>query len=511
MTNRYLFSLFCWLTLSSMAAAQQPLVLSLEDAIDIALNQSYTVQSHRESRATSRHYFNYYQNRFKPRLDYTVSAPTWRERVTPIPQANGLPVYNSTGLMQVVSDLRFTYTLPTGGDFTLSSQFYREKLKTVLALQDYRKIHSDKAQSSLQLSFSQPIFTRNELQEGLEDARLKLEKIDHSYTRGQYEIIYQVTQSFYGFHRISRVVDIDQVELDNSAEAYRIARLRGEAGRIPEGDVLNAEVEFEAARADLSESHITFERTRDAFIQLIGLPLDTDIAIDVNLNYTPVSVEAEQAVQKALKNRLEIQERELDINLQEIKVDQAGRVREFSGNITAYYDITGVSTIESGSTSELFNSAFENIADRPPNRGVTLSLSYPLYDWGRGHERVQQEQATLRNSQLALADTRRTIIREVRDIVRSMDEARDRIDIRKKNQDLAQRSYDIALMRFERGDIDSQDLAQTQENMSNAQLTYLDAFIKYQTLLADLKRQTLWDFSDNTPYDVGEKFQDTKE
>ena len=68
----------------------------------------------------------------------------------------------------------------------------------------------------------------------------------------------------------------------------------------------------------------------------------------------------DKAIQEALNNRLELSEAELDIKLQEIQVNRAKRVRELSGNISAYYDITGVSTIGSGSLSELFESSFDN-------------------------------------------------------------------------------------------------------------------------------------------------------
>ena len=113
-----------------------------------------------------------------------------------------------------------------------------------------------------------------------------------------------------------------------------------------------------------------------------------------------------------------------DIELQRIQVDRARRIREFSGNISAYYDITGVSTLGGGSTEDLFQSSFDNFLNRPPNRGITLTFSYPLFDWGRGSARIQQEEAALRSRILDREDLKVTIIREVRDVVRSVDEAK---------------------------------------------------------------------------------------
>jgi len=233
---------------------------------------------------------------------------------------------------------------------------------------------------------------------------------------------------------------------------------------------------------------------------LIGLRLDEDIQIITDLKYDTLKIDLNKAIEEALKNRLEIYESELNVKLQDIKVDRAKRIREFSGNISAYYDLTGVSTIQGGSIGSLFESSFDNFIERPPNRGITLTLSYPIFDWGRGSARVQQEMANLKESELSLENTKMTITREVRDIVRSVEEAKNRLEIHEKNQQVAQRSYEISRLRFENGDITSQELGMEQERLADTQINYLNAFITYQLADADLKRKTLWDFKNNRSY-----------
>jgi outer membrane protein TolC len=165
-----------------------------------------------------------------------------------------------------------------------------------------------------------------------------------------------------------------------------------------------------------------------------------------------------------------------------------------------------VSTIGEGSIRELFESSFDNFIDRPPNRGITFSLSYPIFDWGRGVERVQQEMADLRAIELSHENWRVTIVREVRQIVRSVEEAKNRLRIHEKNQQVSQRSYEISRMRFENGDLTSQELAVEQERLAESRLTYLNAFITYQMAVADLKRKTLWDFKNNRSYLMDDYF-----
>jgi outer membrane protein TolC len=511
MKKYLIFSILMLLAQAVCLRGEGALVLTLDEAIKIALNKSYTIKAYRENKLSMEHFFKYYQAQFSPMLDFSVNAPSWNENVSGIQRVDGLPVYNSTGQMQFGSNLKFTYTLPTGGNFALTSQFYRENLKTVLAMKNYETLSARQAYSSISLSFDQPIFTKNKLKENLEEAKLSYEKASSQFTRGQLDIIYDVTNGFYSLYKAIRELEIAGEKSGNSEEAYRIAKLKGEAGRIPEGDVLIAEIAAAQNRAALSESQGKLEKTKDTFKQLIGLNLDQDIQILTDLKYDTFLIDLDEAIQKALKYRLEINESELDINLQHIDVDRARRIREISGKVSAYYDITGVSTLEDGSTGALFRSSFRNFVDRPPNRGVTLTFSYPIFDWGRGAQKVQQETASLREKELSLENLKTTIVRDMRDIVRSFEETKNRLNIQEKNQELAQRSYEISRMRFEHGNITSQELGMEQERLATTQLSYLDAFITYQLAVADLKRKTLWDFKNNKSYLVEENYFQSKE
>ncbi len=488
--------------------SQQARILTYEEAINIALDRSYTVKSYSENKTAMQQYFNYYQAQFKPRLDWSIFAPRWNENVIQVQTPDGLPVYNSFGSMQIGGNLQFTYILPTGGNFALTSLLYRNNLTTSLAMQDYMKLKTDQAYSSLSLRFNQPIFTRNTLRENLEEARYRYELSSSYFTRGQMDIIYNVTQGYYNLYRATRVVEINREILKNSEESLRISRLKLETGRIPEGEVLINEVAASTNQANLSESLGRLEREKDSFKQLIGIDLEEDFQILTDLQYDSFQINLAKAMEEAIKNRLELNEAQLNVDLQKIELDRAERERELRGDITAYYDITGVSTLGEGSTGALFESSFDNFVDRPPNRGITFTLSYPILDWGRGSARVQREEANLRREELDLENQRISIIREVRDIIRSVEEAKNRLEIHERNQEVSQRSYEISRLRFENGDLTSQDLGREQERLAQSQLDYLNAFITYQRAVADLKRKTMWDFKNNRSYLMDDYFQE---
>lgn len=501
--NSKIILILCFLVFSVTDIFSQPLVLTYDEAVHIALNKSYTIKSYRNSRAITRFWYDYYKAMFKPRLDFNLFSPSWNESVQTIYRVDGLPVYNSTGSIQAGGNLQFTYVLPSGGDLSLSANSYFEDQQTILALQGDEKLKNRLFYNRFALSFAQPIFTKNTLKENLYSAGLEFEKSTAQYTRGQMDIIYDVTQGFYALYKATRLVEIAEERLKNSTEAFRVAGLLSESGRIPDGDLLTAELEVTQDQADLSAANGNMDREKDIFKQLIGIDLNENISIIAELKKEVVLIDPEIALHEALNNRLELEEAELDIGLQKIEIDRAKRVRELKGNISGFYDFTGVSTIGSGKLGDLFDSSIENLGDRPPNRGIMLTLSYPITDWGRGRARVRQARASLDNRKLKLENLKNTIIKEVRDIVRTVDESQNRLLIYDKNQELAQRNYRISTIRYENGDISSQDLAIERERLSSIQLNSLEAYIENKLAIADLKRKTMWDFQNNRSYQVG--------
>ena len=484
------------LPVSSSAGAEK-MVLTLEDAIRIALKESYTVKSFRQDVIRREGYYRAQKSEFRPYANLNVQTPSFAESVYPVSQPSGLPVYQSRGSMEYDMSLDFNYKIPTDGTFTLRSSLNRTRNEIIFKNNTAEDL---KGLTNLRLSFTQPIFTDNTLKEGLKEAELSYQSSLKRFNRNERNIIYNVTSAFYGLYRVSQMVEIYKERMDNSLEAYNLAKLKYDAGIIPEVEALQLEVKKAQSEADYINALNELETEKDSFKQLIGFPIRDDIHVVADIEYKTFEINLEKAIEEGLKNRSEIVENRFKVELGKISVKKIKRQREFKGNVRFYYDFTGVSTTGSRNLSNLFNSSFTDFQSRPPNRGVTLNFSYPILDWGRNSARVDAVAATLRETELELEDQVVTIEKEIREVVRNVGESENRLRILKAVQEVAQKSYNISKERFDNGDITSQDLAQDQRELTDSQLSYLSAFIEYQRNIADLKRKTMWDFEKNESY-----------
>lgn len=483
------------------ADAEAQYVLSLQDAIDIALEKSYDIKALRLNLIQSEQSYLAAKYRFRTHIDLSLDTPVWSERISPVQVPNSIPVYNRFSTMRVNGVLDIRQPLPTDGYISLQSTLYQANEMTDLANTN-KTVKGKTFYSSFGLVFNQPLFAYNQLKTGLKQTELNYERTSRQHTRSQLDLVYNVTNSFFTLYRLTRTRDINKETLDQKKSVYDLAKLKYEAGLIPEVEALQTEVDYASAQADLLSAEANVQRQQDQFKVDVGLMLSDSVTVKTDIEFKHFDIDLGKAVSEGLAHRSEIRESEIDNELQQLQIVQVDARSEVKANLRAFYDFTGISDPYldySTGTTDLFDSSMEDLRRRPRNRGVTLTFTIPVWDWGVNRAEVASARAVLKRQQFTLDDWKKNVENSIRDVVRRVTEAENRLSVLQKSQEVAQRSYDITLERFNNGEITSQDLALDNTRLTNAKMAYLNAYINYELAVADLKRKTLWDFETNKP------------
>ncbi len=489
----FLFSL--WI---SAIWAQTPRILTLEESINIALGQSYEAKRLEQSLINSRMNLKAAEASFKSNGQIIFSSlPLFQEGVRQTPIAGGAFTFDREKFLNLQGEVFVNQPIAaTDGVFSLvgSMRRFEQTIRSeIQAGPITTEISTDITDYNpqLRLQFVQPLFTINRRKTGYQKARLNLENTEQQYSRSQLDLIFNVSTNFYNLFRAQRQLEIDQERVRQSENAYRIARLKQQAGLLPEVEALRLEIDLANARNTASNSDATLKDLKDAYKILIGFPITSDIAVVTELDYSPIEVSEQEALAEALKRRTELRSDEIAVELSEISVRETDSQSEIVGELSLRYGIFKV--------AEEFKDAFQDFDN---DRSVRLSLNVPLWDWGKNSAEVQAAEASLNTSRLAKTNRIDEIKREIRKIVRNLQSARQRVEITRRSEELAQKSYRISLLKFESGDLNSQDLALEQNRLTQARLNSLDAMIDYKQSLADLHRKTLWDFEKNQPVEI---------
>jgi outer membrane protein TolC len=495
-----LILLCCSSPLMGQGLTQDVQVLTLDEALDIALNRSYSIQNLQQYVIGAERNLWAAKAGYRTNIRSTLSSPAYDEGFRLVEVVGENAVAKQYGSFQVRGTLDITQPMPWiplgGGDLIFRSEAYQLNSWTPSLTNPDIDLKSNKFYTSLSVIFNKPLFTINNVALELKQAELNYERQTKYFKREELNLVYSVTSSFFQLYRLSQQFEINQEKVARQEEIYQTTKNKFDAGLIAEVDAMQAEVDLIQYKNDLKTSEGRMKEQEAAFKQLIGLPLHPRVKVITELELKPVQVNVEEAVRLALQNRSEIVEQQIDIENQKINIRQTDAQVSIKGSLMGYYTLAGFSdpTLAYGAaTADLIRSSWE-VLKQTPNRGFTFNLEIPIFDWGRNRAQVEAAEATLTRNELELDNLYITIEREVRDVVRQVYEAYDRVEMLAKSKEVSERSFEISLQRFANGDITSTDLARATDQLNTAKLSYLSAYHDYKVALADLKRKTLYDF-----------------
>ncbi len=470
-------TILIFLTFINLSFAQR--VLTLQDALSIALEKSYSVKSAELALISSQKSLEAAKLGLMTSINMEFDIPSYARTLSnQFNPLTGTEQFFDYGFTTYEGKLYFTQPIIfTNGTFSLLGDFWKRS-----QFSSGQQIPVD-YYSNLSLSLQQPLFTFNTLKANLTRAEINQEKSERNYTRASKDIVYNVTAGFYQLYQAMKNVEIANEKVKQTESSYGTAQNKFKAGLIAEVEALQLEVDLASSRNDLLNAERDFGEAKNNFKILIGLNLNDNIDVVAQLEYKPVEVNLDEAINYALVNRTELKNSEADIELSKLSVDEVDSRGNISAMLSANYGIN--------KDENRLRDIFHNFDG---SRSVAFTIRVPVLDWGKNRREVESAEADLNLYKLSYENQKQEIQKEIIEIVNRLNSAKARVEALSKSVELAQKSYDISLARFQSGNITSFDLQQMQLRLTDAKTNSLNALIDYNLALADLNRKTLHDF-----------------
>lgn len=116
-----------------------------------------------------------------------------------------------------------------------------------------------------------------------------------------------------------------EAALSRARENLRLAQARLEAGRAARVEVLAQELAVNSAEAELEAARDNYEKLLLDFNQLLGLPLDTRVALSEEFSFTPLEVDLEKTLAQTLEEDSRVLNAADALHLAQVNLEQAGR------------------------------------------------------------------------------------------------------------------------------------------------------------------------------------------
>ena len=337
--------------------------------------------------------------------------------------------------------------------------------------------------NDVRLNLRQPLFTYNRTKLELKELEFEHENAKLSYALEALNVERQITEFFYQIYQQQMELITSREELANRKKSFDIINNKVEAGLTAKDEMMQAELDMMSSQSTVHNLEVGLENIKDNFKQMIGLPLSEEIMVIAEVSVMPVDIDLDMATNFALTNRMEIRQRQIDIETGQFELIKTNALNEFKGDLNVSVGLFG--------ENEKANRVFNNMNN---NEDVRFSLEVPIFDWGEKKARMRAANASLKVREYNLQDEQKTIRLDIRKIDRSINNALIQIDIARKNEENAQLTYEINLEKYRNGDLTSMDLNLFQNQLTQKKNALTDALIKYKLELLNMKLQTLYDF-----------------
>ena len=342
--------------------------------------------------------------------------------------------------------------------------------------------------NSLYLSLTQPIFTYNRTKMNLRQIEMNYENARISYALQLLNVERNITSQFYSLFMSQQNLEISESELENAEKNFNIIKDKVEADLVTKDEYYQAELNLAQSRSSLENQRVSLENAKDNFKQALGIPLDEDIRVVCDVEAEPVLVSFDKALESATTTRLELRQREISREQQEMSMIQVKDNDSFSGNISLSLGVMGD------------DPDFPHIYDNPTNNPrVSVSFSVPIFDWGARKARIKAAEIERKMFELSAEEELKSIEMNVRSTCRSLDNLLGQIAIAEQSQKNAQLTYDLNEERYRNGELTGMQMNQFQTQLSNSKMSYTQAIINYKVQLLNIKILTLYDFEKDAP------------
>jgi len=456
------------------AEAQQG--LTLEASMYIAEENSPSIKRTRLNLVRSRENLNAQRAALKSNFSLLVNPFDYthnREFNDLVSQWNTRETTTSFGTFRISQPV-----VATDATISLTNRFSWQN-----SYSEYNDTRTKGFSNNLSLNINQPLFTYNRTKLQITELELALENSQLNYAIQRLALERQVAQYFYLVYQQQQSLVIAQEAFENMKKSYDIIRNKVDAGLSAREELYQAELNLATSSSDVDNQRVSLDDAKDDFKLLIGMSLYDDIIVIPDISVDTIDVDVAFAIDHGLANRMELRQREIDIENSEFSLIQTKALNEFHGDLNLSVGLFG--------DNENLGDIYANPTD---NQQVSLSFSIPLWDWGERKSRIKAAETSIESVMISYAEEENDIIINIRKVYRNLTNLKNQIEIAKQNVKNAQLTYELNLEKYENGDLTGMDLNIYQNQLSEKQLSLTNAIISYKLELLNLKIQTLYDF-----------------
>ena len=322
-----------------------------------------------------------------------------------------------------------------------------------------------------------------QLWQSLKVSALDVELAVEQARSSRIDMVEQVTKAYYGILLAKQSQDLYQSVYDNAVENNDIVKKKFDVGAVSEYDLIRSNVSVQNALPNVIEAEYTVTLALWQLKALLGIDLQREIDVTGSLmDYVHVLDKSYDISQLNLENNSTLKQLDMQKQMLEhaVKITKLANVPSLS--VSAAYLYTAL-----GNDGKFFKKEAWN-----PYSYAGLQLNIPIFAGNKRRAATREARLNLANLQLQRENVERQLRVGIVQYLNNMQSSVKKYHASAATVDQAQRGYDIAVKRYDVGrgtlvDIDNSQVALTQAELQRNQSIYnfLTAKVSLDKVLGD--------------------------
>lgn len=478
-----LFTLFCAISIK----AQETLRITLDKAIEIALQQSPQIVAAKHQFRAS--YWNWRTHKadYLPALTFT-SGTQLNRAISPVTLPDGSDSFVQRN--QLMNNGEFTINQnisPLGGNL-----FVRSGLQRLDIFSD--KQHSFQS-TPVVIGYSQNLFGYNHLKwnKRMEPKRYTIAQKRYAETLEQTSST--AAMKFFQLAMAQSNLNSANHNYANADTLYRYAQGRYEIGTITENEMLQLEINYLSEQTNRLNARIDLDDRIQDLRSFLGITENVEIEVELDDIVPKFVVSVNDALQLARQNNSDIENLALQLLQSESNVAYAKASTGFKADL---YMQVGLSQ-----TARDFSDVYKSLLNQ---QLVSLGIRIPILDWGVGRGKVQVAKSNLEKAKIDIAQAQIDFDANVIRLVKQFNLQADKVDIARLTTQRADRRNEVAYRLYLLGKSTVLDLNAAITEKNKAQRAYIYELQSYWSLYYGLRSLTGWDFQNGVSIESNYEF-----
>ncbi|MEM7480363.1 MAG: TolC family protein [Acidobacteriota bacterium] len=470
-------------------------LLTLDDAIEIALEQNLSLELQRYDRTSALWRIEGAKGVFD--LGTSLSAGFQSSKNPSSSQLDGAAVLDRDDRDLSIQLNQLT---PYGGVGSFGLFTNRNSSNSTFSLID------PSLSASTSISYRQPLlrgFGALSTKRSILQARITSDRSGKLFEQEVTSVIQQVQQAYWALVDAREQLTVAEEGLALAIELDERNRVQVDVGTLAPIELVQSEATVATRQEGIITARTAVGDAEDQLLQLLnidpGALWDMDLVPQTEPEVVDVEVDVDAALEAAYQNRPEMRISDLDIESLEIESAFFRRERLPSLDVTVTYGTVGLggrSSVQDPETGDLrvvdedlIDALDEAVSRDFDSIGMRLDVSYPL-----------QNRAARANSATADLDLERArtdqdrlrlqIRTEVRAAARRLESAVQRIETARASRSAQERNLEAEQKRYENGMSTSYQVTEIQEDLTLARSREVSAITEYRNALTELYRAT---------------------